>query len=379
MHFSLSDAKFLLVAAVGSVLIARFYLSRASRFFIFPPMALEIAFGFLLARVHVASAVVSSPTYFLGEAGVVAVIAAGGTHVLAKGTAPVVARAIRIAILGVVFSALMAALVLLALSYSLLEAVVIALALAPSSAGVASRVLASADRSRSRQAKTFFVTAVFDDMLGLVGLAVVEVVILHGGSNSVIGLATEALAALLGFGANRLIAKRSDGGYRERVQIVAWVGVCLAAFASQALSASPIVVAFVLAVSMTSLLGNGKVTRNVERIGFGLLPLFFVSLGAIAGGFSAPISKILAASGALILVAAAAKLLAARIGFGSAKGFAVGVMLAPRAEITFVIALAGATAGVVTGADLFMIALVCVVLGVGASMALAKIAPNLES
>ncbi len=378
MYFSGPDIEFLLEAAVGSYLIARFFLSRFGRFAILPPMALEIALGFVLARAHLASGVIGSPTYLLGEAGVVAVIAAGGTHVLVKGSDPLVLRSIRIAVIGVAASILFVGAVLVALSYPFLQAGVIALALAPSSAGVASRVLVGAGANRTREAKTFFVTAVFDDMLGLLGLAVVEVLVVHVGTKAIVGLIFEALVGLAGLAINRLVAVKFGGKAAPGVAVVTWIAIGVVAFAAQMASASPIVVAFVLAMALSHILGEKKITAKVERIGFILLPLFFVSLGAIAGGFAAPLAMVLFASAALVVAAVAAKLLAARIGFGSPGGVAVGVMLSPRAEITFVIALAGQAAGVLQSANLFMIAVVCVALGAGASVALVRMVAKLQ-
>ena len=379
MQLSLDGFGFLIAGVIGSYFIARIYSSGfGDKLAVVPSLALEIALGFVIVRIHPVRALSHSPAYFLGEAGVVAIVAAGGSHVFTAASRELVKVATKIASLGVTLSVLLVSFVLVLLGSSLLSGAVFGLALAPSSAGVATRVLLTKGANRTRAARTFFFTAVFDDILGLVGLAIVEVLLARGATRALVGLGLEVVAVLFAASAYFMLSKKYHGDVPLGAQVVAWLIVGVASTAAASLGASPIVIAFVLVVGFSRILRDGQITQNVERGGLILLPLFFVSLGGIAGTFYQPSLGMIPAVILLVVVSALAKVAAARLAYGSQGFFAVGSMLMPRAEITFVIALAATQAQVLSGAGLFEIALVCVVLGTLASVLVARLVPTLQ-
>ncbi len=372
MHLGPGDIELLVGGVVGAWLIAKLMSSMAGRYVPFPAMALELALGFVLARLHFAGSPVGSPAYLIGEAGVVAIIAAGGTHSLGVGSGPLLRRAGLIAVLGVGLSIALVGSVFAAFSWSTKAALVIGLALAPSSAGVASRVLIERAANHTSQARAFFVTAVLDDVLGLVGLGAVQVMLAHGGANAAVGVLADLAAIALAGGAYLVMARISDPTFGRRGQLLAWAAIALAAIVAQVIGGSPIVTSFALAAGLSHALKGGVVTGYVEKAGFILLPLFFVALGAIAGSYPAHLASAIPVALVAALAAVAAKTVAARIGYGARGFFGVAVMLAPRAEITFVIAVAALQAGAITNEAVFVIGLVAVLLGTGASLALAE-------
>ena len=364
MRLDVGQLEFLAAAIAGSWLIARFFASGPGQKVPFPPMVVEIVLGFLLAKLNVTGHVVESPVYLLGEVGVVAVIAAGGTHAFAAGGPALVRRGAAIALLGVGFSLVLASGVLFAFGHTGIGALVVAIALAPSSAGVATRVLVARSANHAESARTFFVTAVLDDMLGLVALALVEIVLL-GGAGAIAGLLYSVASAALAIAGFRWVRSRQGSA---RLEVWLWVAIGLAALLGVAVGASPVVVAFSLAAGTSPVLGRSKVTAKIQAGGFVLLPLFFISLGAIAGSYPAAIASALPIALCLAAVAALAKMGASRLVLGTRKYLPVGAMLAPRAEITFVIALAGNAAHVVGPSDVFVIALASVALAITASV-----------
>lgn len=342
------------------------------RYVPFPAMALELALGFILARLHFAGTPVGSPTYLIGEAGVVAIIAAGGTHSLGAGSGPLLRRAGLIAAVGVSLSVVLIGSVFAAFSWDTKAALVIGLALAPSSAGVASRVLVERGANHTSQARAFFVTAVLDDILGLAGLSAVQVVLAKGGTSAALGLLADLAAIVVAGAAYMVMARNSDRTFGRRGQVLAWVAIAVAAIVAEVTGGSPIVTSFALAAGLSHALKEGEVTDYVEKGGFILLPLFFVALGAIAGSYPARLGSAIPIALAATVAAVLAKVVAARLGYGARGFLGVAVMLAPRAEITFVIAVAALQAGAITSDAVFIVALVAVLLGTGASLALAE-------
>ncbi|MDA8116600.1 MAG: cation:proton antiporter [Actinomycetota bacterium] len=372
MHVGIGDVELLVGGIVGAWLIAKLMSSWFGRFVPFPAMALELALGFALARLHLAGTPVGSPAYLVGEAGVVAIIAAGGTHSLGAGSGPLVRRAGLIAITGVALSIALIGTVFATFSWGVKAALVIGLALAPSSAGVASRVLVERAANHTRQARAFFVTAVLDDILGLAGLAVIQVALAKGGLSAALGVLGDLVAIIVAAGAYLFMARNSDRVFGRNGQLLAWVAIALAAIVAEVIGASPIVTSFALAAGLSHALKEGEVTEYVEKGGFILLPLFFVALGAIAGSYPANLGSAIPVAVVAAIAALIAKVVAARVGYGPHGFLGVAVMLAPRAEITFVIAVAALQAGAVTTDAVFVIALVAVLLGTGASLALAE-------
>ncbi len=372
MHLGIGDVELLVGGILGAWLIAKLMSSWFGRFIPFPAMALELALGFALARLHLAGTPVGSPAYLVGEAGVVAIIAAGGTHSLGSGSGPLLRRAGFIAVAGVTLSIVLIGSVFAGFSWSTKAALVIALALAPSSAGVASRVLVERAANHTRQARTFFVTAVLDDILGLAGLAVIQVALAKGGLSAGLGVLGDIVAIILAAAAYFLMSRRPGRSFGRNSQLAAWGAIALAAVIAEVIGASPIVTAFALAAGLSHALKGGEVTGYVEKGGFILLPLFFVALGAIAGSYPANLGSAIPVAVVAAIAALLAKVVAARLGYGGRGFLGVAVMLAPRAEITFVIAVAALQAGAIHADAVFVIALVAVLLGTGASLALAE-------
>ncbi|MDA8373411.1 MAG: cation:proton antiporter [Actinomycetota bacterium] len=372
VNLGIGDVELLVGGVVGAWLIAKLMSSWFGRFVPFPAMALELALGFALARLHLAGTPVGSPAYLVGEAGVVAIIAAGGTHSLGVGSGPLLRRAGLIAFTGVALSVALIGSVFATFAWGTEAALVIALALAPSSAGVASRVLVERAANHTRQARTFFVTAVLDDILGLAGLAAIQVALANGGLGEAVGVLGDLVAIIAAAVAYLMMSRGPSRSFGRNSQLVAWGAIALAAIIAQVIGASPIVTSFALAAGLSHALKEGKLTEWVEKGGFILLPLFFVALGAIAGSYPANLGSAIPVAVVAAVAALLAKVVAARVGYGAHGFLGVGVMLAPRAEITFVIAVAALQAGAINIDAVFVIALVAVLLGTGASLALAE-------
>lgn len=376
MTFTSSAMLFLLCSGFGAyVVIALFSRSALGLKLSVPAMALEIVLGFGLGKAGLAYEVTHGPTYLLGEIGVIAIIAAGGVHVGSSAAPRLLRQAATIAVLGVSFSIIFIGVALFIIGIQPIPALVLGLALAPTSAGVGSRVLVQLGKNKTVEGNTFFVTAIIDDTLGLIGLALVEIFLIKGNSNASVGVVVEAVVVLIS-GILYIGLRKWMKPFRnpERWGLLLWVVIASLTLLANNAGSSPVVISFALVVAFSPILqSTHQINRRVEDLGIWLIPMFFVSLGAIAASFGAPPLNALPISLVMLVFAVLAKFLAVRLGYGRAGFVALAVMLTPRAEITFVIALAAESAKILNGSDLFAIAVIAIVLGTMASVALPRL------
>ncbi len=376
MTITWSSIIFLVVACFGTYfVIFNFSKSRVGIRLAIPAMVLEIALGYGLGKFNTGATITHGPTYVIGEVGVVAIIASGALHIVTTAERKILRHGALIAVLGVTFSIVLIGGATLGAGRNSITAFVIGLALAPTSAGVASRVLVLAGKNKSYVGQTFFVTAIIDDAIGLLGLALLELLATHKGSNALTGIIIEVGAGIAA-GALFHVTRRLPSGYLKSrlLGLTLWSAIAIFTVLATMLGSSPIVVAFLLVAGLSPILSNSKKASDiVEKSGILLVPLFFVSLGAIAASLTFPGTSAVLLSILLSILAVGAKVFAARLGYGSTGFVSLGAMLVPRAEITFVIALLGRSLGLLTDSDFFIVALCAVTLSVAGSLVLPRL------
>lgn len=246
----------------------------------------------------------------------------------------------------------------LAPSYVSPVALFVGAALTATSVGVTARVLADVGRLDTPEGTTILGAAVFDDVIGILVLAVVVAISLGGGVSALdaglIGAkalgAWILLTAVLLLAAQRLArffaAFRSGGAALGLAMALA----LLAAFVAQSTGLAMIVGAFSagIALSRTSL--RESLRRDAQGVYHVLVPAFFVVIGMLVNlpalvsvlGFGTVLS-VLAIVGKVIGCGLPALLL----GFKPIGALRVGIGMIPRGEVALIIAGIGLATGVV--------------------------------
>ena len=236
----------------------------------------------------------------------------------------------------------------------------LAAALTATSIGISARVLKDVGVSRSREAHTILGAAVFDDILGLVVLAVISGAVTRAatggaaGFSSVAWLLVKALAflAIALFAGVRLspILFRLTARLRTSgALVVTGLSFCFVlAWGADVIGLAPIVGAFTAGLILDEshsarfvARGERSLVDRVEPISSVLVPVFFVLMGMRTDFAAMAHPSTLLLGGALAVAAVAGKLGCA---FGAPKGtnrLAVAFGMVPRGEVSLVFANLG--------------------------------------
>ncbi len=247
--------------------------------------------------------------------------------------------------------------------------------LTATSVGITARVLSDLGRLSSKEGQVILGAAVIDDVLGLIILAVVAGMVDGGeASASMVGIVTLkafgflAGALLLGRLIVPWIVKQVDrldlpGGLMSLAMILALALAWLADLAGSA----PIIGAFAAGLLLAGTVKRHDIERDVTRLGYFFVPLFFVAVGAMVD-LSALDPRVPGAGRAigvgvmLVVVGVIGKFIA---GYAAPqfKGDRriVGVGMIPRGEVGLIFAQMGLAKGVLDEALFGAVTLMVVV------------------
>jgi Kef-type K+ transport system membrane component KefB len=233
-------------------------------------------------------------------------------------------------------------------------------ALAATSVGITARVLSDMGRSRTPEGLIILGAAVFDDVLGLIVLALVSGLV--GGSLAPIRIATVLIAGLgffllaiaaggwLGQRLLRLVGRTFKADYAHLgfavlfMLFVSWLATLV--------GLAPIVGAFAAGLALNSSEHRQIIFEHVKPVGSLFVSFFFVVLGAridLRGATGATTGWILIAGLALTLVGTMAKLGAGLGVVGvRASRYVVGIGMVPRGEVGLIFAVFGLDHGLIT-------------------------------
>jgi Na+:H+ antiporter len=318
----------------------------------------ELAAGILLGPFALGWIHPSDITASLAELGAIFLLFHVGLETSPQDLLRVGKQALQVALLGV------AAPFILGFGYMWLrgdkihEAVFVGAALVATSVGITARVLGDMDALRSRVARIILGAAVFDDILGMVLLAVVSGMAAGGGIRWInLGI---LLAEALGFSlfmifvAPRIVRRVRPGlakmSTRHAPLVLSLVLCLLLSWASTRIGMAAIIGAFFAGLALADYSPEWNLEPRIGAITEFLAPIFFFAIGA---RLDVRLFKgdVLVAALVVTFLAVISKVVGCGLPVfreGWSTAFSVGVGMLPRGEVALIVALVGLQAGIVT-------------------------------
>jgi Kef-type K+ transport system membrane component KefB len=238
------------------------------------------------------------------------------------------------------------------------EAIFVGAAMVATSVGITARVLGDLNALSTQVAKIIIGAAVFDDILGMLILAVVAGLASAGGVNwlrigILVGEAT-AFALFMIFVAPHIV-RRVQGGVeklssRDAPLALALMICLLLSWLSVKIGMAAIIGAFFAGLVFADFAPEWNLLPKAHAINEFLGPFFFFSIGARLDVrlFKGPV---LLTAGVISVLAIVSKVVGCglpMIGKGWHSVMAVGIGMMPRGEVALIVALAGLNAQIVT-------------------------------
>lgn len=240
------------------------------------------------------------------------------------------------------------------------EAVFVGAAMVATSVGITARVLGDLNVLSSQLAKVILGAAVFDDILGMVILAVVAGLASVGGVNwlrlgVLLGEAV-AFALFMIFVAPRIVHRmhsRVDRLSTRNAPLIVALAICLLlSWLALKIGMAAIIGAFFAGLMFADLAPRWNLLPKVHAINEFLAPYFFFSIGARLdiGLFTGSVLKTALVISILAIFSKVVGCGLPMAGKGWRSALAVGVGMMPRGEVALIVALAGLNAQIVTQA-----------------------------
>jgi len=340
-----------------------------------PAVVGEILAGVVLGPYATNFITPSDTVNSIAEVGAIFLLFTVGLQTSPKDLLRVGRESLRVALAGVILP------FALGFSYMMLrhhptpEAIFVAAAMVATSVGVTARVLGDLDLLQTRAARIILGAAVFDDILGMLVLALVT------GLNSVGGVKWWALMVLLveaaGFAifmivfAPRIIGRMrpamSQMSTRNAPLILAFA-ICLGlSVAAEKIGMAAIIGAFFAGLAFAEYSPEWDLHRRVSAITEFLAPYFFFTMGARLN-LHVFTADILFAASVITLLAIVSKVVGCGLAVwkeGRQVALRVGVGMTPRGEVGLIVALVGLQMKLISDATyaivLFMTAVTTIV------------------
>jgi Kef-type K+ transport system membrane component KefB len=231
------------------------------------------------------------------------------------------------------------------------ESTFVATAMVATSVGVTARVMGDLQVLHTRAAKIILAAAVFDDILGMVLLAMVAGLAATGGIHwaqiVVLVIESAAFALFMIFVAPRVIHRMRSGLERMSTQnapLILALGICLAlSVAAERIGMAAIIGAFFAGLAFAEYSPEWKLLPRVSAITEFLAPVFFFVMGAKLN-LTIFNTEVVIAATIVSVLAVVSKVVgcglpALREGWTTALKVGVGMM--PRGEVGLIVALVG--------------------------------------
>jgi Kef-type K+ transport system membrane component KefB len=239
------------------------------------------------------------------------------------------------------------------------ESTFVATAMVATSVGITARVMGDLQVLQTRAAKIILTAAVFDDILGMVLLAVVAGLAAAGGVNYaqliVLGVESFAFALFMIFIAPRVI-RRMRGGLQkmstQNAPLILALGICLAlSVAAEKIGMAAIIGAFFAGIAFAEYSPEWHLHSRVNALTEFLAPVFFFVMGAKLNLTVLTSKTVIVSALVISLLAIISKLIGCglptlREGWRTALKVGVGMM--PRGEVGLIVALVGLRSGIVS-------------------------------
>jgi len=324
---------------------------------IFEQLALPAVLGEILAGVilgpYATKFINPGPTtYSIAEIGAIFLLFTVGLETMPKDLVRVGRMSLRVAVAGVIAPFVLGFVYLrLIRSEPLHEAIFVAAAMVATSVGITARVLGDVHLLQTRVARIILGAAVFDDILGMILLAIVAGVASATGVQwiqlAVLFAESVAFALFMIFVGPRVIGQMRPGVERLNIQnapLILALAICLGlSVAAERIGMAAIIGAFFAGLAFAEYSQEWNLQPRVNALNEFLEPFFFFSIGARLDlrVFS---WNIVAASIVVTVLAIIAKMLGCGLPLwkeGRRVALQVGVGMTPRGEVALIVAIVG--------------------------------------
>jgi Kef-type K+ transport system membrane component KefB len=237
--------------------------------------------------------------------------------------------------------------------WSFKQSLILGLIMAPTSIGITAVTLVGLNRLRTREGLTMMGAAIFDDVMVIVGLAIV----LASGSMGLIAAKILGFFVLIWFLGRYLLPRIGAAGYRIALKggggaII--VTLCIfAAFLAESLQVAGVTGAFLSGMFLSSSPVKEKIQRDIEIVASCLfIPLFFFLVGSridVSALVESGVVLLLVIPVSLVSKIGGSFLGAWISGLRAGQAFRVGVGMSPRLEFPIIISLLALINGVFRG------------------------------
>lgn len=322
-----------------------------------PSVLGEVLAGIVLGPYALAWIRPSNIVYSLAEVGAIFVLFSAGLEISPRDLARVGNKAMQVAVAGVVLPFLLGFAYMKLRGDGSSEAVFVGAAMVATSVAITARVLGDLRVLSTRTAQIILGAAVFDDILGMLLLAVVAGVA-HGGGPRWIHLlilAGEAtvFALFMIFAAPRIVRTIEPGVEQLSTQNASFIvalAICLLfSWLAARIGMAAIIGAFFAGLVFADYAPRWNLAPRVNGITEFLAPFFFFTIGARLS-LKTFTGNVLLAAIVVSLLAIVSKIIGCGVPLvreGWPAVFRVGVGMVPRGEVALIVALVGLESGIV--------------------------------
>ena len=316
-----------------------------------PAVLGEILSGVVLGPYLTQFVIPSDATTSIGELGAIFLLFTVGLETRPKELIRIGASALGVATAGMALPFLMGFIYLLIRHHPTHEAAFIAAAMVATSVGITARVLEDLGVMQTRPARIILGAAVFDDILGMVLLAVVVGLVSSGTiawiQLSLLLVEAVGFALIMIFFAPHVIQRMRPGLERmetHNAPLVLALAICLAlSVGAEKIGMAAIIGAFFAGLAFAEYAPEWNLLPRVAGINEFLAPFFFFIMGAKLN-LSVFNGSLLIAATVISLLAIASKLVGCGLPLlreGWDTVLKVGVGMTPRGEVGLIVALIG--------------------------------------
>ena len=318
----------------------------------------EIAAGVMLGP-HALNFVPTSDTiHSLAEVGAIFVLFSAGLETSARDLIRVGRKALTVAVLGILIPFVLGFGFMKLRGDTSTEAIFVGAALMATSVGITARVLADLGVIATRTAKIILGAAVFDDILGMLLLAVVAGIASGGGLEwlhlGVLLVEAAAFAVFMIFVAPRIVRRihpRVEGLSTQNASLIVALALCLfLSWLSATIGMAAIIGSFFAGLMFADYAPHWNLIPRVGGITGFLGPYFFFSIGSQLD-WRLFHGNVIVTAAVLSILAILSKLLGCGVPLlkeGWSTALRVGVGMVPRGEVALIVAAVGLRSEIVS-------------------------------
>lgn len=323
-----------------------------------PAVLGEILAGVVLGPYAIGLIHPSETIESIAEIGAIFVLFSAGLETSPSGLIRIGRKALVVATAGIVVPLLLGYLYMHMRGHTTTESVFVGAAMVATSVGITARVLGDLGVLQSENAKIILGAAVFDDILGMLLLAVVAGLASAAGVEwlhfTVVAIEAVTFALFMIYVAPRLVRRMQPGvdllSTREAPLIVSLLLCLFLSWLSLRIGMAAIIGAFFAGLMFADYAPEWGLFPRVHGITEFLGPFFFFSIGARLnlGLFS---GKILTTALIITVLAIVSKVIGCGLPLireGWHAVFSVGIGMMPRGEVALIVALVGLNSGIVS-------------------------------